>query len=79
MSVCLGWNASKKGERKDACTGQTAAKTALHHMRETGMKRIILFKKSFSRHLSGAREAGFSLVFTTRPAFGLGSGLAGDY
>jgi hypothetical protein len=43
MSVRLGWNASEKREGKDACTGQTAAKTSLHHMRETGMKRIILF------------------------------------
>jgi len=47
MSVCLGWNASEKRERKDAFTGQTAAKTSLHHMRETGTERTILFKKSF--------------------------------
>jgi len=43
MSVCLGWNASEKREGKDAFTGQTAAKTSLHHMRETGTERIILF------------------------------------
>jgi hypothetical protein len=43
MSVCSGWNASEKRERKDAFTGQTAAKTPLHHMRETDPERIILF------------------------------------
>ena len=44
-----------------------------------GRNRSFYFKNLFLDAIPGAREAGFPRVSTTRPAFGLGSGLAVDY